>query len=302
MKQVVIDKKQCTGCGICVQICPYRAIIMTAGKAEFVLDECFLCGQCQAVCAVDAVIIDALESSLGLVTVQETTEVVQPGQYDTAGLVTLMRSRRSCRKYKGKAVAPAILEDLVKIGTTAPSGTNSQGWNFILLPTRGDVLVLGALTADYFRKLNKQAKSGVLRGLMKIFGHDKLGHYYRNYHDSVAEALKEWDEQGGDRLFHGATSCILVTGKRSASCPAEDALLASQNILLAAHAMGLGSCLIGFAVEALRRTPEMRKKMMVAEDEQVYSVIALGYPVVTYIRPANRKFVQPRIYTEDEQE
>jgi nitroreductase len=270
---------------------------MNADKAEFILDECFLCGQCQAVCPVDAVTIDALESSLGLVTVQEMAEVVQPGHYDTAGLVTLMRSRRSCRKYKGKAVTSAILEDLVKIGTTAPSGTNSQGWNFILLPTRDDVLVLGELTAEYFRKLNRQARSRVLRGLMKIFGHDKLGLYYRNYHDSVAEALKEWDERGRDRLFHGATSCIMVTGKYSASCPGEDALLASQNILLAAHAMGLGSCLIGFAVEAMRRTPAMRKKMMVAADEQVYSVIALGYPAVTYVRPANRKSVTPRQYS-----
>jgi len=298
MKQVVIDKKECTGCGICVQICPYKAIAMTAGKAEFILDECFLCGHCQAVCAVDAVTIDALESSFALVTVQETTEVVQPGQYDIAGLVGLMRSRRSCRKYKDKVVTPAILKDLVKIGTTAPSGTNSQGWDFVLLPTRGEVLVLGELTAEYFRKLNKQARSRVLRGLMKIFGHDKLGQYYRNYHDSVAEALKEWDEQEIDRLFHGATACILVTGKHCASCPAEDALLASQNILLAAHAMGLGSCLIGFAVEAMRRTPEMRKEMMLNEDEQIYSVIALGYPAVAYARPANRMSVESRIYSE----
>ena len=58
-----------------------------------------------------------------------------------------------------------------------------------------------------------------------------------------------------DRLFHGAAAAILVTGRRQASCPAEDALLATQNILLAAHAMGLGSCLIGFAVEAMRRDP-----------------------------------------------
>ena len=298
MKRVIIDKKKCTGCGICVQICPYRAIRMTDKKAEYILDECFLCGHCQAVCVVDAVRIEVLESTLGLATVREMTEVVQPGQYDTVCLVNLMRSRRSCRKYSGTTVALSLLEDLVKIGTTAPSGTNSQGWNFTILSTRDDVLSLGEMTAEYFRKLNKQAKSRVLRGLMKIFGHDKLGHYFRNYHDSVAEALKEWDEEGRDRLFHGATACILVTGKHCASCPAEDALLASQNILLAAHAMGLGSCLIGFAVEAMRRTPEMRKKMMVADDEQVYSVIALGYPAVAYARPANRMSVTPRIYSE----
>jgi nitroreductase/NAD-dependent dihydropyrimidine dehydrogenase PreA subunit len=297
MKQVAIDNNICTGCGLCAEICPYRAIALVENKAEYILDDCFLCGQCQAVCPTDAVAIDSLGSELGLVTLQEFQKAIAPGQYDAATLVNLMRSRRSCRLYKNKKVPLDVLEDLVKIGTTAPSGTNSQAWNFVILPTRGDVLVLGEMTADYFRKLNRQAESRVLRGLIKVFGRDTLGQYYKNYHDSVADALNEWDEQGIDRLFHGATATILVTGKRSASCPAEDALLASQNILLAAHAMGLGTCLIGFAVEALRRTPEMRKKMMIPDDEHVYSVIAIGYPAVNYVRPANRRVVVPRLLT-----
>ena len=90
-------------------------------------------------------------------------------------------------------------------------------------------------------------------------------------------------------------AAILVTGKKDASCPAEDALLATQNILLAAHAMGLGSCLIGFVVEAMRRDAKLRRQIGIADDEEIYSVIALGYPAVNYLRPANRKVVVPRI-------
>ena len=295
MEQVIIDKGKCTGCGVCVTICPYRAIVLVEDKAAYILEECFLCGQCQAVCPVEAVFLPQLAQRLGLQTITESEGVVPPGTTNSADLVALMRSRRSCRKYLDQAVAQAMLEDLVKIGTTAPSGTNSQAWNFIIVPTIVDLQVLGGMVADYYRKLNRLAENPFLRFIMKVIGRDSLERYFRRYHDSVADALREWDDQGTDRLFHGAVAAILVTGKKDASCPAEDALLATQNILLAAHTMGLGSCLIGFVVEAIRRDSKLRRQLEIPEDEEIYSVIALGYPAVNYLRPANRKVVVPRI-------
>lgn len=276
-------------------ICPYRAIDVLDGMAEYILEDCFLCGHCQAVCPENAVRLHALALNLELVTIEEKETTIPPGTTDPAELISLMRSRRSCRKYLNKAVDLAMLEDLVKIGTTAPSGTNSQSWNFCILPKVDDLHVLGEMVADYYRKLNQLAENAFLRFIMKMIGRDSLGQYYRRYYDSVADALDEWDAKGTDRLFHGAVAAILVTGKKDASCPAEDALLATQNILLAAHTMGLGSCLIGFVVEAMRRESKIRQQLGINDDEEIYSVIALGYPAVNYLRPANRKPVVPRI-------
>ncbi|MGB3209168.1 MAG: nitroreductase family protein [Desulforhopalus sp.] len=295
MEQIIIDQGKCTGCGICVAICPYKAITLVHQKAEYVLADCFRCGHCQAACPADAVHLPYLSLNLGLVTMEERKGILPPGSTDASALVALMRSRRSCRKYQKKAVAIEILEDLVKIGTSAPSGTNSQSWGFIILPAMADMLLLGENVAAYYRKLNRLAENPLLRWIVKIVGGDSLGRYYHRYYDSVSEALREWEENGTDRLFHGAAAAILVTGRKSASCPAEDAMLATQNILLAAHAMGLGSCLIGFVVEAIRRDPAVKRLVGVGDQEEVYSVIALGYPAVDYLRPANREIVVPRI-------
>ncbi len=302
MTTVTINKELCTGCGVCADICPYKAIELRNDKAVFRLEDCFSCGHCQAVCSVSAVSVAGLVSDINFSTFTELPGIILPGTGNIAETVGLMRSRRSCRNYADKTVPLSFLEDLVKIGTTAPSGTNSQLWNFTILPARKDVLRLGGLTAEYYRKLNRQARNVFLRLLIKLFGGDSLGKYYRRYHDSVAESLREWDEEGKDHLFHGATAAILVTSRTDASCPAEDALLATQNILLAAHVMGFGSCLIGFAVEAMRRSSVMKRKMKIAENEEIYSVIALGYPNVKYFRPASRKLVVPRIleFTEEE--
>ncbi len=294
-QQVIIDRQACTGCGICVALCPYQILRLKDGVAEHNGAPCFLCDHCRALCPQGAVTTLGQSATLGLDSIVEKSEVIAPGEGDVSALVSLMRSRRSCRKYSEKVVPLAMLVDLMKIGTTAPSGTNSQGWNFVILPGRDDLQAFGGMVADYYRKLNTLAANPLLRFLVKIFAGDGLGRYYRNYYASVADALRQWDENNTDRLFHGATAAILVTGRKTASCPAEDALLATQNILLAAHAMGLGSCLIGFAVEAMRRSPAIKGKMAIPAEEEIYSVIALGFPAVTYVRFAGRRTVQPRI-------
>jgi nitroreductase/NAD-dependent dihydropyrimidine dehydrogenase PreA subunit len=293
-EQVIIDRLKCTGCGICLAVCPYRVFSMQDGVAEHSGAACFLCDHCRAVCPQGAISTPG-SSALGLITMEEKTEVIAPGAGNGPELVALIRSRRSCRKYQDTAVPLGMLLDLVKIATTAPSGTNSQGWNFVILPSRQDLLALGAMVSEYYRKLNRLAANPLLRSLVKIFAGDSLGRYYRNYYASVAEALRQWDEEGTDMLFHGAVAAIMVTGRKTASCPAEDAMLATGNILLAAHTMGLGSCLIGFAVEAMRRAKPIKEGMEIPDDEEIYSVIVLGFPAVAYLRHAGRRPIQPRI-------
>jgi nitroreductase len=102
------------------------------------------------------------------------------------------------------------------------------------------------------------------------------------------------DINGRDRLFHGAPSVILVTSDKNASCPVEDGLLATQNILLSAHAAGMGSCLIGFAVEALRRDKSLSRALSITDNEVVCSAIALGYPDESYRRITGRRPVNSR--------
>ncbi len=295
MKKVIIDKELCTGCGLCVPVCPDRTIDLIDGLASVVGEKCMVCGHCQAVCPAEAIKVSLIVTELGLDHVQESMETIRPGQYDTSELVRLMRSRRSCRNFKDTPVELSLLTDLVKIGTTAPSGTNTQAWNFTILPTRDDVAFLGSLTADFYRYLNRIAANPIVRLLSDPFTGGVLSKYYRKYYATVKYGLQEYDTDGTDRLFHGATAAILVSVRKAASCPGEDALLASQNILLAAHSLGLGSCLIGFVVEAMRRRKSMKRAMKIQDKEEIYAVIALGYPDEQYNRVAGRKPIRPRI-------
>ena len=50
-----IDKKNCTGCGICVRECPVNAISIKEGKAEINMEKCIRCGKCHDICPQGAV-------------------------------------------------------------------------------------------------------------------------------------------------------------------------------------------------------------------------------------------------------
>lgn len=286
-----IDSEKCIGCGLCIAVCPDRTICLTGDVATLCGTECISCGHCQAVCPAGAITVPVIAAAMNFSTFNEDLHWLAFGDYDLTSLVRLMRSRRSCRNYTDKPVRRAMLEDLVRIGTTAPSGTNSQGWTFTILDRREEVIALGNHVAAFFKKLNNMAKNPLLRLASRIFARDRLGSYYRRYYQTIALGLREWEEEGRDRLFHGATAVMLVGGTDDASCPAEDALLATQNILLAAHAMGLGTCLIGFAVEAIRRDQTIKIRLAIPAGESVFSVIALGYPAEKYQQVCGRKAV-----------
>ncbi|HSB51822.1 MAG TPA: nitroreductase family protein [Dissulfurispiraceae bacterium] len=295
--QVEIDGQLCTGCGLCVEVCPTQSLSVIDGKAALIGPASIACGHCEAACPEGAIRVPALgEDMARFRTFSGDARWLPHGKCDVAGLVRLMASRRSCRNYSDRGVDRALLEDLAKIGTTAPSGTNSQRWTFTILPTRSAVQALGSLIASFFGRLNAAAKNPFLKTFLKLIGKGELDAYYRSYYPQVRQALEEWEESGRDRLFHGATAAIVVGSRPGASCPVEDALLATQNILLAAHSIGLGSCLIGYAVAAMKKDRTIQRAMGVPDEEEVYAVIALGYPDESYQTVARRKTIKPRYF------
>ena len=285
-----LDADRCTGCGLCLDVCPSDVLALENGTITLSREGCFGCDHCAAVCPAGAITIDSVSTgNLTLATVETGGRWLPFGEFDTALLVRLLYSRRSCRSFTEEPVEKAVLDDLARIGTMAPSGTNSQRWSFTIVYGRQALLDYGQLIGRFYERLNRLAANPAARLFSRLFMQDKLGHYYRRYHAQVADALRLFKEAGRDKLFHGATAAILIGTEPGASCPREDALLAAQNITLAAHTMGIGTCLIGFAVEAMRRDRSIQRSMGIPGTEDIHAVIALGKPAVTYLRPAGRK-------------
>lgn len=286
----VIDSEKCIGCGACIRVCPSQTITLVDGTATITGEKSLSCGHCAAVCSEEAIKVTSLDNEMiRFDTFDLNTEWLDYGQFPTADLVRLLASRRSCRNYKDKTVDRSMIVDLIKIGALAPSGTNSQAWTFTCLPDRQAVLKYAELIRVFFEKLNKKAKKTWLRKGLRILGMPDLDNYFDEYFESVQQAMMQMEQDRIDRLFHGAQACILIGSKPGASCPKEDAMLAAANILTAAHTMGLGTCLIGFAVAAMKADRSIQAGLNIPVQEKIHAVIALGHPDESYLRVTARK-------------
>jgi nitroreductase/NAD-dependent dihydropyrimidine dehydrogenase PreA subunit len=292
---VFIDPDRCTGCGTCIRVCPSDILSLENHTAHAAPDtnaaRCLQCGHCMAACPENAVTIPALDPDLqDFTTFALDPAWLAPGQcLPTKDLARLICSRRSCRHYRQTPVEKQKLADLIQLAVFAPSGTNSQAWTFTCLASRSEVLALGQSIKNFFERLNKKAENVLLRKSLALFGSKTLDHYYTNYYASVKTAIEQMETENRDRLFHGAPAVILIGSVPGATCPKEDALLAAGNILLGAHTMGLGTCLIGYAVAAMGEDRSIQKKLGIPESETIHAAVALGYPDETYQRITGRK-------------
>ncbi len=57
---VIIDKELCTGCGECVDSCPFEALELVEDKAQ-VNEACTLCGACEEACPEEAITVPEVE-------------------------------------------------------------------------------------------------------------------------------------------------------------------------------------------------------------------------------------------------
>jgi len=60
---IIIDDELCTGCGNCVDSCPFGAIEIENDKAK-ILPNCNLCGACVEVCPVEAITLERDEDTV----------------------------------------------------------------------------------------------------------------------------------------------------------------------------------------------------------------------------------------------
>ena len=179
-------------------------------------------------------------------------------------LLEAIRDRRSVRAFAGGASRTEI-EELLRLAVLAPSAMNAQPWAFAVVEDRA-----------LLQRISDRAKAH----LLKIAGADpKIAHY----RDRLADPAFD--------IFYGAPALIVICADREWPNAFADCYLAGENLLLAAHAMGLGTCCIGFAQPYLNEA-EARAELSIPAAFQVALPIIVGRPAARP-QPVSRR--APRV-------
>jgi nitroreductase len=161
--------------------------------------------------------------------------------------------RRAIRQYTEVPVHPAMIQDLLKAAVQAPSAINQQPWAFVVIRGRGRL--------DGY---SERAKAHLLEILPQLLDlHQRAD----------ALASREYN------VFHHAENLIVIYAEPARHHPVDDCLLAAQNLMLAAHAMGLGTCPIGFA-RPWFNLREIKEELGIPETFTAVMPLVVGWPAV----------------------
>lgn len=98
--------------------------------------------------------------------------------------------------------------------------------------------------------------------------------------------VKSWKE-GRDELLYGAP-CAMLFHHSPYADPA-DSTIAATYAMLAAHSLGLGSCMIGMVSPMMQRDKQLMDKYQIPKGNKLGIVLIMGYPQFPYQHTIRRK-------------
>jgi nitroreductase len=156
--------------------------------------------------------------------------------------IEAMHTRRSIRAYTGQTPDRQTIEAIIRDAAQAPPPFAGQvPWTF-----------------------------NVVEGIERIAAYGKRAMDYARAHRPDGPGWN-WVDRPGFKIFWDAPVLVVISGR------AEDCCRAGANLMLSAHARGLGTCWVGSPMLWLA-TPEAKVELGIPAGIEPVSAICLGYP------------------------
>ena len=162
-----------------------------------------------------------------------------------------INQRRSVRTFHSKGISRDTVRQLLAAAVRAPTAMHQEPWAFAVIQDR-----------QLLKSISDRAKPLALAEMRRA--------------QCDAETLRLFSNPNFN-IFYNAGTLILICGPTSSPMAVADCWLAAENLMLAACAMSLGSCVIGAASEALN-TPLVKVELGIPAEMQVLAPIIVGVP------------------------
>lgn len=171
-----------------------------------------------------------------------------------ARALDVINGRSSVRAYAAEKVDRATIATLLEAAVRAPTAMHEEPWQFLIIQDAGTL-----------KRLSDRAK---------VLFTDEAKRLHAPQGNSAAARFA----QPEFNVFYDAGALIVICAKTSGHFAVADCWLAAENLMLAARAMGLGSCVIGSATSALN-TPDVREELNIPPQTTAVAPIIVGKPL-----------------------
>lgn len=289
----IIDARSCSGCGICAAICPVEILTKTADGISINNTNgfgCIACGQCMMVCPSDSIAVCGRKlSSTDIVPLPVPRRRAGPDQ-----LEALLLARRSIRKFTGDDVSRDLLDRVIAVAATAPMGIPPWEVGITAFNGRDKVAELARDTADSYAGFLKFFDNGLMRQLSRLFMKKPVWQQFQSFILPLGRMLVEGRKNGKDYVLYDAPAALLF--HVSPYADGTDAFIACTYAMIAAEALGLGSCMIGCSAPMIGRRKDLLKKYGVPEGHAPKIVLILGHHQNLHRKAIRRSFHSVRYY------
>ncbi|CAH2212976.1 nitroreductase family protein [Tepidibacter aestuarii] len=156
-----------------------------------------------------------------------------------------IKERRSTRKFKEEQIKEEELQAIIEAGIYAPSAHNQQPWHFTVIQNKSII-----------SEINEESKT-----VMKGYSHEWIAKLGNN---------ERYD------IHYNAPTVIVVSEKKDCYSKFVNSSAATQNMLLAAESIGIGSCWVGLSKFYLVQKDKV-KKLNIPDGYEPQYTVALGY-------------------------
>jgi nitroreductase len=188
-------------------------------------------------------------------------------------------NRRSIRKYLKDPVSTELIEKIMTAAIWAPSGSNTQPWRFyVATGAKRDALVQAMIDAtgkdapsveayeEMVERIEEKAKKMLGKSDRANLGLSQMG-----------EEVMTFARFGSIRFYQAPVAIIVAKPEQVAGSALQSIGAAVENLLIAAHAEGLGTCWLGMPLMFKEKIIEV---LGIPDDNVLVTSISLGYPDV----------------------
>jgi nitroreductase len=189
-----------------------------------------------------------------------------------AALLALLRARRSVRRFRDEPVDRGAILRLIEAAVAAPSASNKQPWRFLVVESKERIARMAAAV----REATARIASHVPEPSQPSFR--AYGDYFTRFEDAPAVVVPI--HRGSSVLSNLVDGSLAPEDRDAIAWMERDSglvgtSLALENLLLMAHAMGLGA---SGMTGPLVAEPALRGILEVPDGWGIVALVPVGHP------------------------